>query len=196
MTTKMNIRHNGCKPGHSLHLSLLRAPLRTPLRAPRLVSSNTPALCTHLRIRLRVRSRRGVASSFATVVAIPVFLVFIGFILYFGRLLYVRAAAEDAAAVGSRWAVTSLSGTQGCTQARQVMQKVFDGYNIDPSGWHFSVNSTNRWGRGHTAEVVIAYRVNQAAVPFFGSLLGNPSVSTRYIVPIDAWNNRYVWSNC
>ena len=145
---------------------------------------------------LQARSRLGVASSFATVMAVPVFIVFVGFIVYFGRLLYVRAAAEDAAATGSRWAVTSLSGLQGCSQAREVMQKVFDGYNIDPAGWRFSVASTTQWGRGRMAEVVVSYGLNQAGVPIFGALLGNPSVTTRYVVPIDAWNNRYVWSNC
>jgi hypothetical protein len=148
------------------------------------------ALCLH------VRSRRGVAETLATLVALPVFLVFVGFLLYFGRLLYIKATVEDAAAAGARWATTSLSGAQGCAQARQAMQLVFNGYYANPNGFDYSVQPLTSWGRRAVARITVQYRLRQTDVPIFGMLLGNRVVSTQYDVPIDTFNNRYAWTSC
>lgn len=148
------------------------------------------------RLAICLRSRHGISDPLSTLLALPVFLIFIGFLLYFGRLLYVKAAVEDAAAAGARWATTSLSGAQGCAQAREAMQLAFSGYYADPAGFEYAVEPLSAWGRGAVARVTVSYRVRLADVPIFGPLLGNRAVSTRYDVPIDAFNNRYAWSAC
>lgn len=145
---------------------------------------------------VQLRSRRGVADALATMVCFPVLLVVVGFMLYYGRALYVRAAVEDAATVGARFAVTSLSGAQGCRQAREAMQLVFDGYYVNPSDFGFSVQPTTAWGRGRAARVTVSYRLDQSPVPLFGALLGNLTLKASYDVPIDPFNNRYEWTSC
>lgn len=145
---------------------------------------------------LRLRSRRGIVEPMAMIVCFPVLLIVVAFMLYYGRALYAKAAVEDAATVGARWAVTSLSGAQGCRQAREAMQVVFDGYYVDAGGFSHGVSPVVVWGRGLNARVSVRYRVNQAPVPIFGALPGNLQVSTSYDVPIDKFNNRYEWATC
>ncbi|MCL5998678.1 MAG: pilus assembly protein [Chloroflexi bacterium] len=141
--------------------------------------------------KIDLRSRRGLAELLSTLVALPLLLLVIAFILYFGRALYAKAAIEDAAAVGARWAGTSLGGQQGCRQARESMAKVFQGYYIDPAGATVSVRPVTLWGRGTRALVDVRYNVSQRRVPILGPLLGDVTVKTQYSVPIDTFNNRY-----
>lgn len=145
---------------------------------------------------MKLRSRAGIAEPLATIVCFPLLLIIVTFMLYYGRALYAKAAVEDAATVGARWAATSLSGAQGCRQAREAMQIVFDGYHVDPSAFTYSVRPVAVWGRGLSARVTVGYRVDQTPVPIFGPLLGSVRVQTSYDVPIDAFNNRYAWSAC
>lgn len=141
--------------------------------------------------KIDLRSRRGLAELLSTLVALPVLLLAIAFMLYFGRALYVKAAIEDAAAVGARWAATSLGGQQGCQQAREAMAKVLQGYYIDPAGTTVSVRPVTLWGRGTRAVVDVRYNVSQRQVPILGPILGDLTVKTQYSVPIDTFNNRY-----
>ena len=83
---------------------------------------------------IHLKSRRGVAEVLSTVLAIPIFLILIGTLMYFGRALYAKAAVEEAASGGARWAATSLSGQQGCAQVREAIATTLRGYYLDPSG--------------------------------------------------------------
>ena len=146
--------------------------------------------------KLNLRSRRGVAEVATTIFAIPVIAMVIGFMAYFGRALYARAAIEDAAATGARWAVTSLTGKKGCEQAHAAMALTLQGYYLDPNGAHLSVQPLGAWGRGEQVEVRVAYRVNQSKVLFFSRMLGDTMVQTRYVVRIDRYVNHYQWQPC
>ncbi len=148
--------------------------------------------------RIDLHSRRGLAELLSTLVALPVLLLAIAFILYFGRAMYAKAAIEDMAAVGARWAATSLGGQQGCRQAREAMSKVLQGYTVDPAGATISVRPLALWGRGTRALVTAQYHVSQRQIPILGSLLGDITVKTQYSVPIDTYNNRYDygWTTC
>lgn len=150
-------------------------------------------------IKINMRSRRGIAEVLSTILAIPFFAILIGFMAYFGRALYAKAAIEDAAATGARWAVTSLSGRKGCLQAREAMQQVLAGYALDPNGAGLTVHPIgNGWGRGTQAEVQVTYRLAQSKTIFFGKLLGDSNLSTRYTVVIDRYNGRFAngWQAC
>lgn len=141
---------------------------------------------------INLRSRRGIAEVLSTILAIPFFAILIGFMAYFGRALYSKAAIEDAAATGARWAVTSLSGRKGCAQAREAMLLALSGYALDPVGAKLSVKPiVGGWGRGTQAEVSVAYKLSQSNVLFFGRLLGDSNITTRYRVVVDRYNNRF-----
>jgi hypothetical protein len=148
--------------------------------------------------QIDLRSRRGVAELVSTLLALPLLLLMIAMILYFGRALYAKAAVEDTASVGARWAATSLSGEQGCRQSRQALTTVLQGYYLDPAGAHVTVRPVGAWGRGARAEVQVTYKVSQRGVPILGRLLGDSVVRSRYLVPIDPFNNRYddAWQVC
>lgn len=141
--------------------------------------------------RVNLHSRRGFSEALSTILSIPVLVVLVGMMIYFGRALYAKAAIEDAAAAGARFATTSLSGQQGCAQAQAAVMQVLQGHYLDPSGAVISIRPAAAWGRGAQALVDVSYRVGQSRVPFFGALLGSTHVRTRYVVRIDAYNNRY-----
>ena len=145
-----------------------------------------------------LRSRRGLSEMFTLVLALPFFLALIGLLLYFGRALYIKAAIEDAAATGARFATTSLSGHKGCEQALEAMQLVLAGHAIDPSAAQLAIHPLQVWGRGNHAEVTVAYAVDQSWVPILGPMLGNPLIHTRYEVIIDPYLSRFSngWMAC
>ncbi len=148
---------------------------------------------------INLRSRRGIAEVLSTILAIPFFAILIGFMAYFGRALYAKTAIEDAAATGARWAVTSLSGRKGCAQAREAMLLALSGYALDPVGATLSVKPiVGGWGRGTQAEVRVTYKLSQSSALFFGRLLGDSTLTTRYRVVVDRYNNRFAngWQAC
>lgn len=143
-------------------------------------------------------SRAGLGEVLTTLIAIPFFAVIIGFLAYFGRALYVQGAMEEAAAVGARFAVTSLSGQKGCAQAADAMIRVLQGYQLDPGNATIAIWPRAAWGRGERAEVQVAYRVPQSGGLYFTRMLGEPIVRARYEVRIDRYNNRFSngWLPC
>jgi Flp pilus assembly protein TadG len=146
-----------------------------------------------------IRSRRGLSELIGLLLALPLIITAIGATVYFGRALYLQAALEDTAAVGARWASTSLSGQQGCAQALEAMRRTLRGYYIEPSGARISVSAEEVWGRGLYARVRVSYRLDQRAVPVFGGLLGPITVRAGYSTPIDTYNARHSeggWSQC
>ncbi len=150
------------------------------------------------RWRLRWRDRRGEGAVLASVLALPLFAVLISFMAYFGRGLYARLAVEEAAAVGARFAVASLSGRKGCEQAREAMLRALAGYSLDPARATLIVRPLAGWDRGARAEVRVAYTVPALPGLYFSRSLGDPTVSARYEVVIDRHNNRYSngWQPC
>ena len=158
----------------------------------------------HIRLRIQRAVRHGVnldndhgmVELVETVLAIPVLLILIATIWYFGRAWYARVAVEDAAGVGARWAATSLSGAQGCRQAREAMQRTLDGYFLSTGAASMSVRPQTSWGRGQRALVSVRLTVDQSRVPVIGRALGNKLIQTDLVVPIDRNINRYAWEAC
>ena len=153
--------------------------------------------------RIAFRSRRGVAELLSTLMAVPVFAIFISLLLYFGNALYARAAIEDAAIAGSRFAVTSLSGDQGCEQARDVIAQVLKGYGADRKAVSWLVapldhNYKRARTRDDKIQIEMSYEVDQRDVPIFGELLGNYTAQTNYVLIVDRNTNRYWngWKPC
>ena len=122
-----------------------------------------------LRARIRhgadLSDERGVTELLETLLALPVLLILIATIWYFGRAWYARVAVEDAAGVGARWAATSLTGAQGCRQAREAMRRTLDGYFVSPRSTAISVRPQTGWGRGQRALVSVRLTVDQSRVP-------------------------------
>lgn len=130
--------------------------------------------------------------------AIPFFAIVFCFIAYFGRALYAKAAIEDAAATGARFAVTSLSGRKGCQQAQEAMIDVLKGHYLDASGASISVIPKAGWGRNASVVVRVSYTVKQPTALFFSRALGDSKLTTSYEVVVDRYNNRYSngWQAC
>lgn len=148
---------------------------------------------------LHLHDRSGMSEMLSTIVAVPFLLIVIGMLLYFGRAFYAKAAVEDAAVAGARFAQTTLSGEQGCAQTQAAIDRVLQGHYLDPDGASFTVTAPPAgWGRGREAVVRVRYTVGQRFAPIVGPLLGPTSVESRYTVRIDAFNSRWAngWIQC
>ena len=144
-----------------------------------------------------LRSHAGMSELIEAIYGFPLVLL-IGFTaLALGRGWYVRAAVEDAVAVGARWAATSLSGEQGCMQATMAMRTALSGFSLDVGAVQISVRPQARWGRGETAVVEVTYHLDQSGLPLVGAI-GSHTIASRLTVPIDRNNNRYEngWRPC
>ena len=160
----------------------------------------------HLRRRVEqgpnLNSKNGITELLEVVVIFPVMGLIIFAMVYLCRAWYVRAAVEDATAAGSRWAATSLSGAQGCAQARRAIANVMSQYHLDPAKASFSVafdpSSAANWGRSANAIVRVSYGTDQSKVALVGSRWGNVTVRSSLVVPVDAYNNRWTngWEEC
>ena len=147
---------------------------------------------------IRIRSRTGAGEAITTIIALPFFAVMLSYMTYFGRALYARAAVEEAAAAGARFAATSLSGEKGCQQAREAMLTALQGHYLDAEGAQLSVRPLSHWGRGAQVEVSVTYTLHQMPTLFFSKLLGDPTLQSRYVVVVDSATNRYSngWRAC
>ena len=169
---------------------------------PRSLRSPLCRLLTRLRTGPNLESNSGITELLEVVVLFPVMGLLLFTMVYFSRAWYVRAAIEDAAAAGARWAPTSLSGAQGCAQARRAMTTVLSKYHLDAAGATFSVapasGSGSSWGRFSKAVVSVRYKLDQSTIAIAGPRWGNPTISTRLVVPVDTFNNRYAngWQVC
>jgi len=107
---------------------------------------------------------------------LPILLLFVAGILYFGRVLYTRVAVDMAAYDCVRTSAEAMRGGgqaeyQGITAARNTLR----GFYLDPTGASVAVLFPGGWGRGNQVQCRVSYGVSLKAVPFV-TAMGFPGV--------------------
>jgi hypothetical protein len=95
-------------------------------------------------------------------------LLFIGGVLYFGRVLYVQIAVHTAAYDCARTAAEAMQpgGGQAVQQGVTAALNTLAGFAVDRRGARAAVSFPDAWGRGRQVECAVAYRLSLRAVPF------------------------------
>jgi Flp pilus assembly protein TadG len=124
---------------------------------------------------------------------LPVALLLVFALIFFGRAFYVKLAVEAAAADAARMAVETLDSQLGPWQGVQAAYNTLSGYHLNPSGASVFVQPRAAWGRGTTVDSRVAYPVFTADIPFLGSVFPSVEVSGRASLQVEKYKSRWIW---
>ncbi len=117
-------------------------------------------------------------------ILIPLLLVFVAGILYFGRVLYASIAVDMASYDCARTAAEALREGQGIQQGSTAAYNTLRGFYLNPDGAQVQVWAPGGWERGEQIRCRVTYGISLRGVPFV-HLLGVPDVfparSTTYL---------------
>jgi len=106
-------------------------------------------------------------------IILPILLVFIAAILYFGRVLYAAIAADVASYDCVRTAAEALRQENGVEQGITAAYNTMRGFWLDGSGVRVQVWAPGGWERGNEVRCRVTYGISLRGVPLV-QLLGFP----------------------
>jgi len=124
-------------------------------------------------VRLRRGSKGQALAEF--VMVLPLLLVVLAGLIFFGRLLYVRIALDMASYDCVRTAVEALEANAGITQGRIAALNTLSGFGLDASGAGISIASVGAWERGAQVFCRVSYNLEVGDVPFVGAFFSGAS---------------------
>ncbi len=108
-------------------------------------------------------------------VIIPIVLLIVGVLGFFGRFWYAHLAAEEAAFSCTRTAIEALDRGQGVWQGGIAARNALAGFWLtDPSRARVTILPLDDWERGGWVMCEVAYAVDLRHVPFARWLHPNP----------------------
>ncbi|RME40608.1 MAG: hypothetical protein D6796_17020 [Caldilineae bacterium] len=126
-------------------------------------------------------------------IILPILLLFIAAILYFGRVLYASIAADVASYDCVRTAAEALKQDNGVNQGITAAYNTMRGFYLDTSGVRVQVWAPGGWERGNEVRCRVTYGISLRGVPFV-HLLDIPNVfpvrSTTYL-RIEEYKSRW-----
>ena len=134
----------------------------------------------HAWVRRPPRQKQGGQAYAEFLIILPVVLLFIGAVLYFGRVLYVHIAVNTAAYDCARTAAEAMQpgGRQGVQQGVTAALNTLEGFYVDRRGASAAVSFPDQWGRGRQIECQVAYRMSLKGMPFVYTLPNAPQQLT------------------
>ena len=98
-------------------------------------------------------------------VVLPLVLILVSGIMFFGRMLYTALAIDAASFDGARAAVETLTRTRGPDQGVQAAALTLSGYYLDPTAASINVVPLTAWDRGSAVLSHICYNVRVDDIP-------------------------------
>ncbi len=117
------------------------------------------------------------------VMGLPVFLLIIAGLIFFGRVLYVKIALDMASYDACRAAVEALRPGEGINQGMTAGRQTLAGFYLNPGGASLSVTPAGGWARGTPIQCSAAYDLFVGDIPgasSFGSGAGVAIQSTTW----------------
>lgn len=117
------------------------------------------------------------------VMVLPLFLIVIAALIFFGRVLYVKIALDMASYDACRAAVEALRPGEGVSQGMIAGQETLKGFYLNPSAASILISPAGGWARGTPVQCVASYDVLVGDIPGvsgFASGSGVPLQSTTW----------------
>jgi hypothetical protein len=126
-------------------------------------------------------------------ILLPLLLVLIVGVAYFGRAWYAKVAAEVAAYDGARTAIEAMGEPQGAWQGIKAARETLAGFYLDPSAADVRVTPLDVWGRGQAVRCDVRYRVDMSGVPGLGLIGADPTlpVWARAVGQVEAYKSTW-----
>jgi Flp pilus assembly protein TadG len=110
------------------------------------------------------------------VIVLPIFIILMAAMIYFGRLLYVKLALDMVTYDACRAAVESMDESSGIYQGIVAGRNTILGWSINPTAAQVSVQPQSSWDRGTIVICRASYDVFVGDIPGIRTFITSSSV--------------------
>ena len=110
------------------------------------------------------------------VMVLPLFLIVIAALIFFGRVLYVKMALDMASYDACRAAVEALRASDGISQGMISGQETLKGFYLNPAGANVTISPAGGWTRGTPVQCVASYDLFIGDIPSVSSFANGSGV--------------------
>jgi hypothetical protein len=146
-------------------------------------------------IRWALRSENGERGQayVEVLLLLPLYVVLIVGVTYFGRAWYAKIAAEVAAYDGTRTAIEAMGEPRGTWQGIIAARQTLAGFYLDPSHADVRVVPLDVWGRGQAVRCDVRYKVDLSGVPLIELIAAEPvlPVWARAVGQVEAYKSEW-----
>ncbi|CAG0947834.1 hypothetical protein ANRL1_04606 [Anaerolineae bacterium] len=123
------------------------------------------------------------------VMVLPLFLIVIAALIFFGRVLYVKIALDMTSYDGCRAAVEALRPGDGIAQGLVAGRETLKGFYLNPAGANITIAPAGGWARGTPVQCIATYDL------FVGDIPGVSGFASGSGVPLQSttWSRVELW---
>lgn len=129
------------------------------------------------------------------VLILPLILIFVAGVLFFGRALYVSIALEAAAADAARASVETLNPWRGIPQGLLAARLTLEGYGLDARDARIELRPLATWSYGTPVLSRVRYRVYVGDIPLVNWFFPARSLQleSRAYSRVEEYKSRWAW---
>lgn len=120
---------------------------------------------------------------------LPIFLLVIAALIFFGRVLYVKIALDMASYDACRAAVEALRPGDGITQGMTAGRQTLAGFYLNPGGASLTIAPAGGWDRGTPVQCSASYDLFVGDIPGAASFGSGSGVS----IQSTTWSRVELW---
>jgi len=125
-----------------------------------------------------------------TLLVLPILLLLITGIIWFGQLAYAKLATEAAAWSGARHAISTLDPWRGPAQAFTAARYTLSGFGLNPDSARLRLTMFGYWRRGTMVRMEVCYDVPPPPLPY-AEVFVPSTICSRQTMPIYRWKSRW-----
>ncbi len=110
------------------------------------------------------------------VMVLPLFLLVVAALIFFGRVLYVKIALDMASYDSCRAAVEALRPGDGVAQGMTAGRETLRGFHLNPAGANIAISPAGGWARGTPVQCIASYDLFVGDIPNVSSFANGSGV--------------------
>lgn len=124
------------------------------------------------------------------ILILPLILLAIAALIFFGRVLYVKIALDMATYDACRAAVESMQGADGLAQGQTAGQNTLRGFNLDAAAAHVSIAPQGAWQRGTRVQCQAGFNLYVGDIPLVTAFAGrNVNLQSNSWSRVETWRS-------
>jgi len=154
--------------------------------------------------RLREDSESGQSAYLELLAVMPLVMLVIVALAYFGRVIYANLIVEVAAYNCTRSAIEAMAQSERATayegwavggqfQGVNAARRTLQGFGLDPSQARVQVRALSLWDRGEAVRCEVGLHIDLSAVAWMGVFGGSPTlrVNADYVGQVEAYKSDF-----
>lgn len=124
------------------------------------------------------------------ILVLPLILLTIAALIFFGRVLYVKIALDMASYDACRAAVEAMQGGDGLAQGQSAGQNTLRGFNLNAAAAHVSIAPQGAWQRGTRVQCQAGFNLYVGDIPLVTTFAGkNVSLQSTSWSRVETWRS-------